>query len=242
MNLQIHRYHRAQAGPRGNAPGMLDAHFSYLAAHCHCVLPGEPLAHERLNVCLTFDDAYFDFYSVVFPLLEKHNLKAVLSVAPVLIREQAAFPDDTRTHATVEWDCGPHYTDGFCTWTELATLAASGRVAIAAQSQTHRTLDHGAIDFEAEIARPQAVLAERLGQRIESFVFPQGRFSTAALRKVREHYRYAFGIGRTANDDWNAMLLYRLDGDEIASPSALLPPPRAGLTPARSLLRRFRFC
>ena len=55
---------------------MLDAHFAHISRQYRNVLPGEKLSVGALDVCLSFDDAYFDFYAIVFPLLKKHGLSA----------------------------------------------------------------------------------------------------------------------------------------------------------------------
>jgi len=233
-------YHRAQAGPYGNAPAMLDAHFAYVARRAACVLPGEPLARGRLNVCLVFDDAYYDFYSVVFPLLEKHGLKAVLAVPSSLVREQATFSSETRTFAPGELIYPREFDDGHCTWPELATLASSGRVTIAAHGATHTPLDQKGVDLDAEILAPRVLLSSRLLQPVDSFVFPYGRFSPAVLRKVKEHYRYAFRIGGAANPNWRAAVLYRVDGDGLKSPDALFAPSRLARFRARYWWNRWR--
>jgi peptidoglycan/xylan/chitin deacetylase (PgdA/CDA1 family) len=240
-SITILQCHRAQAGPRGNAPAMLDAHFSWLATHCNCVLPGEKLVPEKVNVCVTFDDAYFDFYSVVWPLLRKHKLRAVLGVAPDVIRERALFPDVTRTNAPCDLDRIHSYGDGFCTWPELSTLAASGQVIIAAQSHPHRSLSRRNIDLGAEIVKPQEVLSSRLNQPVDSFVLPNEEFSGAALRMVREHYRYAFGGGQAVNRDWSHSPLYRRNDDEMTSPNAFLPKARSMAACLRPFLGRIRF-
>ena len=82
MTLIVPMHHKASAGRHGNSADMLDAHFAFVARNCRCVLHGEPLDPAGPNVCLAFDDGYFDFYAVVFPLLVKHRLRAVLA-APV---------------------------------------------------------------------------------------------------------------------------------------------------------------
>jgi peptidoglycan/xylan/chitin deacetylase (PgdA/CDA1 family) len=233
-------YHRAQAGPYGNPPAMLDAHFAYIARHCLCVLPGEPLAGTRLNVCLVFDDAYYDFYSVVFPLLEKHNLRAVLAVPSALVREHARFSNETRTHAPGEVRDDRQFDDGYCTWSELATLAGSGRVTIAAHGATHTPLDPEGVDLEAEVAAPRLLLSTRLIQPVDSFVLPYGRFSPTVLSMIRKHYRYVFRIGGATNRGWDGPMLYRVDGDRMASPDELFVPARLARFRARYWWNRVR--
>ena len=240
MSLLALMYHRARAGPQGNAPAMLDAHFAHIAGRYTCALPGEPLDPRRLNICLTFDDAYFDFYAVVFPLLEKHNLRALLAVPPVVVREEVAAPACDRL--TQESDVNHNHPNygGFCTWPELRELAQSGRVAIAAHGFTHCPLDREGVDLHAEIVVPQALLAARLGHAVQSFVFPYGRFSPVALERVRGHYRHAFRIGGADNSGWDRQPLYRIDADGLAAPDAPFTAARRTTYRARHFWTRLR--
>jgi len=187
------------------------------------VLPGEILSQDKPNVCLTFDDAYFDFYAVVWPLLEKHGLRAVLGVTPRVIREVALFPAETRINAPVDLNQSQLYTDSFCTWPELSTLAASGQVMIAAQSYHSHSLNRKDIDFTGEIARSQEELSGRLNQTIDCFAFPDEEFCGAAVRKVHEYYRYVFGGGPAINRSWSRSLLFRCNNDEMTAPNSFLP-------------------
>jgi len=240
VNLLAVMYHRARAGSDGNSPLMLDAHFAYLARHCACVLPGEILAGDRLNVCLTFDDATSDFHSVVFPLLQKHGLRAVLAVSPGFICGQ----EDSFSAAQVkvggeirgaQMDRRLH-----CTWEELAVLVASGRVAIAAHGLSHVRLDRGDVDLQIEVLVPQRILSARLGQPVDSFVFPFGRFSPVALRTVKQHYRHAFRIGGAINRNWSGSVLYRVNGDGLTGPDSLFSAGRIAAARARFYWNRLR--
>ena len=235
MSLLALMYHRAQAGPHGNTPEMLDAHFAHIAAHHACVLPSEPLAPRRLNVCLTFDDAYFDFYAIVFPLLRKHGLRALLAIAPAVVRETTDAPADVRLHLEADEIWAHPDRGGFCTWTELRELADSGLVAIAAHGFTHCRLDRDGPDLRTEIVVPQSLLAARLGQPVDSFVFPFGRFSPTALACVQQTYRHAFRIGGADNPNWDRQLLYRIDADCLTAPDA----PFAAVPRARHRARYY---
>jgi peptidoglycan/xylan/chitin deacetylase (PgdA/CDA1 family) len=219
---------------------MLDAHFGYLARNCTCVLPGEPLPSPRLNVCLTFDDAYSDFHSAVFPLLQKHNLRAVLAVPPALIGETAEWPEESPTQASRGNGRSRSGRHRHCTWAELGALAASGRVVIAAHGLSHTRLDRKSAELDAEISFSREELSARLNQPVDSFVFPFGRFSSAALRKVKEHYRHAFRIGGAMNRDWSQSLLYRVGGDCMSAPDGLFSAGRLALHRARYFWNRLR--
>lgn len=221
MSLLALMYHRARPGPHGNTPEMLDAHFAHIADRYACVFPGEPLDPDRLNVCLTFDDASYDFYAVVFPLLAKHRLRALLAVPPVVVSERVDLPSNIRL--LVETDLGDG--TGFCTWTELREMTGSGLVAIASHGFTHCALDEPEVDLHTEIVASKLLLTARLGCPVDSFVFPYGRFSPWALHMVRQHYTYAFRIGGADNDGWSHPLLYRVDADRLPTPTAPFVPP-----------------
>lgn len=238
--LLVLAYHRARAGVRGNDPAVLDAHFAHVARHHRCVLPGEPLDPGRINVCLSFDDATFDFYAVVFPLLRKHGLRALLAVTPGFVRERCDLPAELRLAAPADGSLPPSSRGGFCTWPELRELVASGRVAVAAHGYTHCRLDRPDSDLMAEVLVPQSLLAGRLGGPISSFVFPYGRFSPAALAAVRENYRYAFRLGGADNSSWRQRLLYRVDGDRLPSPEAPFRRPALARARTRAWWNRLR--
>jgi peptidoglycan/xylan/chitin deacetylase (PgdA/CDA1 family) len=204
------------------------------------VLPGEPPAGPRLSVCLTFDDAYSDFHSAVLPLLQKHNLRAVLAVPPAFIGERADWPDESRTRARGGIERPGRDRRRHCTWAELAELAASGHVTIAAHGLSHTRLDRMGADLDAEISFPREELSARLNRPVDSFVFPFGRFSPAALRKVREHYRHAFRIGGAMNRGWSQSLLYRVGGDCLGAPDELFSAGRLALFRARYYWNRLR--
>ena len=224
-SLLVLMFHRAQAGNLGNSPEMLDAHFAHLAEHHPCVLPGEPL-RPGLNICLTFDDGYFDFYHTVFPLLKKHDLRAVLAVPPGLILDQSSQPPFARLHLPDQMQNPHEVSSGLCTWAELRELAASDHVAFAAHGMTHARLDEPDTDLAREICDPGLLLSVKLMIKVECFVFPFGRYSATALKVARIHYNYVFRIGQALNTGWKAPVLYRVGADNMATPAALLTPAK----------------
>ena len=208
MSLLVLMYHRARKGPYGNAPEMLEAHFAHIAANYPCVLPGEPLDEGRLNVCLSFDDAYADFRTEVYPRLVRHNLRAVLAVSPGLIAPSLLRVDG-------EVPNGP-----FCSWRELREMSDSGIVRIAAHGYLHGRMDDSETDLEREIDLPQRVLSDAIGRKVDTLVFPYGRFSREALDRARWRYSHFFRIGGAENDGWSD-LTYRVSADEMKSPTSV---------------------
>ena len=88
-------YHKIGRGKYANSLETLEQHFAYIAAHFPSVLPGEDLP-KGTTVCLTFDDAFFDFYHLIFPLLQKYSLKALLAVPTAYIPEIADLTSQER--------------------------------------------------------------------------------------------------------------------------------------------------
>jgi peptidoglycan/xylan/chitin deacetylase (PgdA/CDA1 family) len=218
-------FHRAMAGELGNSPEMLDAHFGYVADHHPCVLPGEPL-QPGLNVCLSFDGGHFDFYHTVFPLLKKHHLRALLAVPAGLILGHSTLPPGSRLLPPDLRADPQKISGGLCTWRELREMADSDRVAFAAHGMTLADLDGADTNRLAEIRDSGVLLAVKLQVAVESFVFPRGRYSSAALQTARDHYRQVFGIGQTLNSGWEEPVLHRVRGDNMDCPAAFLTPAK----------------
>lgn len=239
MRLLVLMYHRARAGRHGNTPSRLDAHFAHIAHHHRCVLPGEPLDPTQLNVCLTFDDGYYDFYVHVRPLLQTHGLRALLAIPPALILESTGHSAAERLEIDADTAFARPERAGFCTWEELRVLASEGIVRFAAHGQTHRRLDNPEVDLSAEITDPKTELIRNLDVPVESFVFPFGRYSPRALQAARARYRHVFRIGGASNREWSR-LLYRVDADEMTSPTALFAPSRLLAYRARRWWNRSR--
>jgi peptidoglycan/xylan/chitin deacetylase (PgdA/CDA1 family) len=233
-------YHQAREGPFGNSPRMLDEHFAQIAAKTVNVLPGEKLARDKLNVCLSFDDGYYDFWSVVFPLLRKHGLRAVLAVPPGYVRESVEASDEERACVSAETAFARPSLGGFCVWAELEKMARSGHVEIAAHGYTHTRLDANDVDLNTEINMPQTLLSARLGQPVQTFVLPYGRFSAAALRQARTSYRHVFRIGSASNQDWDGSVTYRVDADGMSDPGELFRWDRLATYRSRFWWNRWR--
>lgn len=241
MNLLALMYHRARAGEGGNAPAMLDAHFKHIDDCFSCVLPGERLETARLNVCLTFDGGYYDFYAVVFPLLKQHGLRALLAIPPLVVQSHTDAPADVRLSCEPEVPFTHPNRGGFCTWTELREMAHSGHVAIAAHGFTHCRLDAPDADLHSEITVAQHLLEAHLDQPVTSFVFPYGRFTRSALERVHETYQHAVGIGGADNPrGWGNQVIYRVDADRLDAPDAPFTPARRARYRARYFWNRLR--
>jgi peptidoglycan/xylan/chitin deacetylase (PgdA/CDA1 family) len=213
--------------PLSNSDTMMEEHLRLIAQRYTTLFPGEKSAAPSL--CLTFDDAYFDFYYYVFPLLKKFNLKALLAVPTFFIRESTDLEASLRlslTHHQIYE--GENYKTfaPFCTYTELREMIQSGHVTVASHSMHHRNLAEAGVDLKEEIFGSKIVLEEKLGYRVESFVLPYGKYNDAVVALAREHYPYVFRIGNAINPSWEGIggLIYRIKGDGLKTPGTLFSP------------------
>ena len=213
-------YHRVTNSNFPNAEHNFRKHLCYLANHYPIVTPDEPLKKGQLSVCLTFDDAYFDFYHTVYPLLKELNIKAQLSVPTKFILNSTDL--DAQLRLNVSYDQvmeGEVYKDKvpFCTWLELKEMVASGHVNVASHSHNHVDLTQNAHSLDEELIRSKRILETKLGTKVQTFVYPFGNLNREIHRKVLKHYTIVMRIGSALNFNWhNAQnITYRIDAEQF---------------------------
>jgi peptidoglycan/xylan/chitin deacetylase (PgdA/CDA1 family) len=222
--LLILLYHRINAAEYSNSLDMFSAHLRYVSNRYPIVLPGDPLQSGKISVCLTFDDAYFDFYHYVFPLLSELKVRALLSVPVKYIVDSTTVDRNARLSVpSDEAMVTDVYTERvpFCTWDELSKMVASGFVEVASHSYGHRNITDNDADLKKEIVGSKALIEEKLSQKITTFVYPFGKANATTHSLVTEHYSYAMRIGSAFNKDWHNTrgLLYRVNGDGLTDPA-----------------------
>jgi len=158
------------------------------------VTPSEMYHKNKKNsVILTFDDGYEDFYTVVFPLLKKYNVKAVVYIISSRINKKGYLKD----------------------W-QIKELDASGLVEIG--NHTHiihmypyRKQDYAnsntlVNDFVADAKECDDRLKKILGHGIESLAYPSGQYTAALDKAIRTKLGYTttfatdFGIIKNNTD------------------------------------------
>jgi peptidoglycan/xylan/chitin deacetylase (PgdA/CDA1 family) len=143
-------FHRVNDVTLGYCPDVFAKYLHYLVRNFPIVVPGEKLPNAGIAICLTFDDAYYDFYHNVFPLLKKHQIKAVLAVPVKYIVDETSVANQTRLEVPyVQGMENPKYAQKipFCTWNELREMSQSGLVEIASCKQSFSALSRIVIHF-----------------------------------------------------------------------------------------------
>ncbi len=143
-----------QVNPDSNTkPEQLEAFFSYLSKQGYNTYTLKEIesfrkANQKLpkkSLVLTFDDGYYDNYSIVFPLLKKYKLKAIFFVNTLFIKEQADRSNQTIEKSDVVnaalienyFQQQDATSNQYFTWEEMREMEASGLVDIQCHSHRH---------------------------------------------------------------------------------------------------------
>lgn len=222
--LLIPLYHRIDSSGYSNRLDTFSAHLRFVADHYPVVLPGDPLPGGEISVCLTFDDASFDFYHYVFPLLRELRLKALLGVPAKYIVEKTAL--DPRTRLSVPYDeamADEVYKAKvpFCTWAEMSEMTSGGLVEVASHSFSHANLVATGVDLAKEIAGSKQIIEAVTGRPVSTFVYPFGKVNSEVHLLAKKHYSYEMRIGSAINIGWRnpSGMLYRVHADDLPYPS-----------------------
>ena len=148
----------------------------------------------RPRVALTFDDGLLECYTIIFPLLEKYNLKAAFFINPVSIDNQ----DDSFTTNFIKNNLRVNFKKKFMTWSMIKEIKEKGHVI---GSHTTNHLELNALNEEIltkEIIDSKNIINSRLDINCEYFAFPFGTsnfFDKNAVEMASKTYKYSFTSG-----------------------------------------------
>jgi peptidoglycan/xylan/chitin deacetylase (PgdA/CDA1 family) len=211
-------YHRIfDANVKDTVSAFAD-HLTSLAKQYPIVLPGDPLTPNRLSICLTFDDAYCDFYHLVFPILKQLQIQALLAVPVKFILASTSIDPQTRlgvAQAKVMDEEIALRDAPFCTWQEIKEMVASGLVTVASHSYSHVNMTKPPVNFDVEVTQSKQVLETQINKPVDTFIYPFGQMDSLVQKRVKQDYAYTMRIGSALNTDWQNKhgLIYRVDAD-----------------------------
>ncbi len=96
-------------------------------------------------------------------------------------------------------------------------MIQSGLIQVVSHSYSHKNLVDDKVDLEEELVLSKQILEEKLDIKVESFVYPFGKYNQSILDETMKHYKYSFRIGNGINTDFNGVngVIYRIDGDNL---------------------------
>ncbi|EPP34550.1 polysaccharide deacetylase family protein [Chlamydia ibidis] len=207
-------------------PGFLNnllRYFLLLKQQYPIVFPGDPIQGTALM--LTFDFASVDFYTHVFPFLERHKIPAIVGVASRYVSQDAA------QDLPLEFRCVPMETlafqdevftkyQPFCSREELITLSHSPYIRLASSGFAIRNLHQSPPYLTTEVFLSKHYIENQIGVSPIAFFYPFGKHDTSSDNLVQKHYPYSFVLGNTLNFKNKRHNIYRLD---MKSDNLILP-------------------
>jgi peptidoglycan/xylan/chitin deacetylase (PgdA/CDA1 family) len=155
---------------------------------CHVVTLKEALfdsassGRGRPVVALTFDDAFLNFRRVAWPILAELGLPAVLYVPVGFVNGDSGCP--------IRGAGIPA-----CSWEDLKALAKEGTT-IGSHTVSHVNLARASTEVvERELRDSRQELEQRLAVAVESFCYPQAKYTRSVLRLASDHYESAVTAG-----------------------------------------------
>jgi len=212
-------YHHINSDLYSNELNIFDKHLKFISKNFVSVFPTKDKL-EKHSVCLVFDDAYADFYFYAYPLLQKYNLKALLAVPTKYIINSTNNAKEKRLNFPHN-DMFQNFQEGtFCTFKELNEMQKSGFVQICSHSHSHTNLKEKNVDLDLELKGSKEILEKNLNTKVNTFVFPYGKYNQEILQKTNEIYDYSFRIGGAVHKDFSGIngVNYRIQGDGLRSP------------------------
>ncbi len=217
--LLVLMYHQILNPEKPDTSIAFKEHLCYLKDNYPIILPGDNLIKNTLNICLTFDDAYFDFYYYVFPLLQQLKIPAILSIPTQFIQETTTITSKERLaiHYPAGLAQSKQKKTPLCTWKELKEMVDSSFVQAASHSHNHVNLTNPDININEELQKSKFMLEQTLQTKINTFVYPFGKNSLHTNKLAMQHYKYVMKIGSALNMDWHARdgLIYRINADSL---------------------------
>ncbi|MCW8896106.1 polysaccharide deacetylase family protein [Sulfurimonas sp.] len=213
-------YHNINSDKYSNKLSIFKEHLLYIKNNFNVVFPEDTLKGK--DICLTFDDGFYNFYEYVFPLLKELNLKAILAVPTKFILDDtniqkkdrlAIMHDDTYSHI----DQAP-----FCTFKELKEMSESGHVKIASHSHSHTNLST-CDNLKYELQKSKQILEEKLSIKCDSLIFPYGKYDETVLTMAKKEYKYLFRIGNGINKNFDGIngIIYRINADNLKNEKSI---------------------
>lgn len=200
VRLPIIMYHnvlksKALAGPYTVTPETVESDLAYIKAHGYTTIFASELANAVLTgqalpekpIIITLDDGYLNNLTYVLPLLEKYDMKAVVSVVGSYSECYSQKPDPNPAYA-------------YLCWSDIDALTASGRVEIGNHTYDMHRKDtrkgakkkRGESDADYYVAlindvgKTQSLLEEYCGIVPTTFAYPFGYISKDAIPILQE--------------------------------------------------------
>lgn len=160
---------------------------------------GTPLPEKP--IMLTFDDGHLSYLEYVVPLLEKYNMKAVVSVVGAYTNDYTLYPDKAVSYAYLTWD-------------DVKNLSASNHTRIANHTyDMHKmserkgcgkikgeTSEHYKTIFTEDATKMRNLIFSYTNINADCFTYPFGCFCNDSEEEIK---KLGFKLSLTCNEGMN---------------------------------------
>lgn len=153
---------------------------------------------KKKYIILTFDDGYDDNYTILYPLLQKYNMKVVIYLVSDLNYNKWDMEElgEKRLNLLNE--------------KQILEMRSSGLIEFGGHTKNHVKLDLlSREDQRVEIKENKEYLEKLLGEPIISFAYPFGRFNEDSKEIVKE-LGYDYGVATNKGDFFIETDLYEI--------------------------------
>jgi len=159
----------------------LKSHIEHLKSHGYTFVTLDDVTNKRFtgtkNILVTVDDGNKSVYDAYFTVFKQYRIKPLLSIYPAVIEKK----------------------DYALTWKQLKELSDEG-CSVAAHGFYHQKINRKLYEsnrkmFDGEIYHSRDVLEQKLGKKIDVFVYPFGIASDITIQTLKAAgFRYGFTI------------------------------------------------
>lgn len=233
-------YHHVNSDACSNKLEIFEEHIKYISQNFITTFPTQKKLDGNY-ACLVFDDAYVDFYYLVFPILKKYKVKALLAVPTKYILDNCTLDKELRMSFKHDDEFINYKHGTFCTFEEMREMIDSELVQIVSHSHSHTNLLEDKIDLEEESILSKTILEEKLNIKVETFVYPFGKFNKNVANKIHKIYKYSFRIGNAIHKDFNGIngINYRVNADGLKTAEEIFKFPKMLKYKFKALLKSF---
>lgn len=165
-----------------------------------CFLNGKNKLPQK-NVMLTFDDGYMNNYTYAFPILKKHNVKAVISPIGYYVEVYSQNHDNNPAYAQLSCkEIKEMYQSGLCEFQNHSYNMHSLEKRRGSLKKDNEDLEVYKTSFYDDLKKAENLLKEITGDVPLAYTFPFGLISSESEDVLNYcGYRISFGCEEGVN-------------------------------------------
>lgn len=191
------------------SPDDLESDLKYIKKQGYTTIGTKELINFKQNgvplpekpIMLTFDDGHLSYLEYVVPLLEKYNMRAIVSIVGSYTNDYTKNPDKSVSYAYLSWDDIKKLSES--THTEIANhtydMHKIGKRKGCAKIKGESSDEYKKI-FSEDTEKMQKLISDYTGKRADCFTYPFGCYCNDAEEEIKKS---GFLLSLTCNEGIN---------------------------------------